>query len=48
VRQKARHLHREKTKTGGGTNDVDNLTPAEERVIGVIGEESVVGIQGGD
>ncbi len=42
----ASQLQRERAKTGGGSADASSLTPAEERVIGIIGEESIVGIDG--
>ena len=47
TKDKASLLMREKARTGGGgMNAVECLTPAEERVIGVIGEESIAGIVG--
>ncbi|KAL2079809.1 hypothetical protein ACEWY4_025553 [Coilia grayii] len=47
VKCKAAALRREQQKTGAGRTTVPDLTPLEERVLGVLGQEAVEGVPGG-
>jgi hypothetical protein len=46
VKKKAAERTRETRKTGGGTSSV-KLDPLEEKILGMIGESLVGGVQGG-
>ncbi|XP_063050321.1 myb-related transcription factor, partner of profilin-like [Engraulis encrasicolus] len=47
TKRKAAALRREQQRTGGGTHSVESLSPIEERVLGVLGEEALAGVRGG-
>ncbi|KAL2092732.1 hypothetical protein ACEWY4_012530 [Coilia grayii] len=47
VKCKAAALRREQQKTGAGRSTVPDLTPLEERVLGILGQEAVEGVPGG-
>lgn len=44
MKSKAAAVNMEREKTGGGPNDAPQLTPVEERLMGVMGWRSVAGL----
>ena len=47
VKQKEAKRRKSSGETGGGSPPEDDLAPEEVKVLGVIGIESIVGVQGG-
>ena len=47
AKSKAVSFRKEFQKTGGGINKIEPLTPAEEMVVSIIGDDSIAGVEGG-